>query len=166
MTIYIANTTRQEFEIQCRLPEMGRIWSQRISSGKQIEVKNMSGVQEQYLIAHMQRFGALKRAELHGKITGFQGLAFDTAKPFQMNEFHYGFDEVLDGAESRSVVEATRSALAAAQSMKDKNTNEMMSMSSEIEIVEEHPDKKDKRSRKMKITVDPSISSGDSLPMH
>lgn len=166
MTIYIANTTRQEYELHCRMPEMNRIFVQRISSGRQVDVKGLSPGQEEALIRHMQKYGGASRADLHGKIKGFQGLAFDTSKPFKMDEFHYGLEEVIDAAESRSVVEATRSALAAAEAVRDKVTGQLMPQSVEMEIIEEHPEKGSKRKRNAKITIDPKVENGDVLPIH
>ncbi|HQT24979.1 MAG TPA: hypothetical protein PLK99_00070 [Burkholderiales bacterium] len=156
--IWIANTTRQEFELQVRLPEMGRIYVAKISSGKQAEFKDLSPTQEEFLLEHLRRFGGIKRQDLHGKAKGFNGISYSTDKAFKMDEFHYGFEEVLDHAESRSVEQAVKSAMAADMHMRDKSTGDRMSLSTEVEMVEEKPTDA-KRQRKMRITVDPKVSN-------
>lgn len=80
-----------------------------------------------------------------------------------MEEFHYGFDEISNAAENRSVTEATRAALAADYSVRTADGGRT-AMSTEVEMTEEHPRKKG-AGRKMKITIDPSISNGDSIPL-
>ena len=167
MTIYIGNTTRQEQEIHVRLPEVSRIFVYRISSGKQIDVKGLTGAQEDALVDYIAKFGAISRANLHGKINEFSGLVYDTKKPINMDEFNYGHEDIIDKAESRSVMEATRSALAAAEVMKDRSKgNEMTATSVEVEVAEEHPDRKAARKRNMRITIDKSVNGGDELPIH
>lgn len=163
MTIWIANTTRQEMELHIRLPEMGRLFVRKISSGKQDEIKDLSPDQEATVIDHLSRYGGVSRVNLHGKNSNFQGIAFATDKPFKMDEFHYGFEEVLDAAENRSVTEAVKSALAADMLMRDADGTRI-SKSTEIEMVEEHPEK-GKKGKKMKITVDPEIHNSDAVPL-
>ncbi|WP_455387435.1 hypothetical protein [Petrachloros mirabilis] len=161
--IWIANTTRQEHEIQVRLPEMGRVYIAKISSGKQAEIKDLSPSQEESMIEHIRRFGAVKRQDMHGKVKGFHGLAYSLDKPFKMDEFHYGFEEVLDNAENRSVEQAVRSAMAADLKMRDPNSGDRLSLSTEVEMVEEKPANEKSRKR-MKITVDPKVSN-DKIPL-
>ncbi|MDE2104860.1 MAG: hypothetical protein KGL39_46920 [Patescibacteria group bacterium] len=158
MPIWIANTTRQEFELQVRLPEMGRIYTVKISSGKQAEVKDLTPSQEEYMLQHLVRFGAVKRQDMHGKAKEFTGIAYSLDKPFKMDEFHYGLEDVLDHAENRAVDQAVKSALAADVHMRDKSTGDRMSLSTEVEMVEEKPENA-KRQKRMKITVDPKVSN-------
>lgn len=164
MTIWIANTTRQEMEVHVRVPEMGRVFVRKISSGKQDEIKDLSPGQEEAFIEHITRYGAVRRADLHGKAKAFQGMAYSTDKPFNMEEFHYGLEEVIDHAENRSVTEAVRSAVAADAHMVDKSTGQRLSQSTEMEMMEEHVSK-GKKGKKMKITVDPQINNSDSIPL-
>ena len=162
MTIWVANTTRQEQEIHVQLPEMRQASIYRISSGRQGEIKGLSPQQEEAFVAHLLRFGGVKRADLHGKIKGFRGLAYALDKAFKMDEFHYGHEEVLDAAQSRSVEEAVNSALAADMQMRDSDGNRL-SLSTEVEMVQEKPEKGQKPKR-MKVTVDPK-ASGTSVPL-
>lgn len=155
--MWIANTTRQEFQLEVRLPEMGRIYVAKVSSGKQVEIKDLSPAQEDYLIAHMERFGGVKRQNLHGKLKEFQGIAFATDKAFKMEEFHYGFEEVMETAQNRSVEEAVKSAMAADMHMREAN-GDRKSQTTEIEMAEEKP-ANEKKARRMKITVDPKVSN-------
>ncbi|OYV52334.1 MAG: hypothetical protein B7X10_00105 [Burkholderiales bacterium 21-58-4] len=158
MTIWVANTTRQEQELHVRLPEMSGPYICRISSGRQGEVKNLSPAQEEAFIAHLARYGAAKRADLHGKVKGFQGISYATDKAFKMDEFHYGHEEVLDTAQDRSVEEAVRSALAADMKMRDPSTGERLSLSTEVEMAEERAPE-GKKGKRMKVTVDPKTKN-------
>lgn len=158
MTIWVANTTRQELELHVRMPEMMQPYVFRISSGRQGEIKDLSPAQQEAFIAHLNRYGGVKRSDLHGKIKGFQGMAYALDKPFKMDEFHYGLEEVLDHAQDRSVEEAVHSALAADMKMRDPSTGDRISLSTEVEMVEEKPEKGTKGKR-MKIAVDPKVSN-------
>lgn len=162
MTIWVANTTRQELELHVRLPELASPYVYRISSGRQGEIKDLSPAQEEAFIAHLLRYGGVKRSDLHGKIRGFQGISYAMDKAFKMDEFHYGHEEVLDAAQSRSVEEAVNSALAADMQMRDSDGNRL-SLSTEVEMVQEKPEKGQKPKR-MKVTVDPK-ASGTSVPL-
>ena len=156
MTIWIGNATRQELQIEARLPEMTKIFPVKISSGKQAEVRGLSPAQEEGLIRHILRFGAAKRQDLHGKIKTFAGIVYATDKPMKMDEFHYGFEEVLDHAENRSVEQAVRSAQAA--DLKARENSQGRVLETEVEMVEEKP-ADPKKGRRMKITVDPKTSN-------
>lgn len=162
MTIYIGNTTRQEMEVNCRLPGMGRVYNLRVSSGCQAEIRNLETDQESCLILHLVQFGGIERSDLHGKTKGFQGWVY-SSQPMKMDEFHYGHEIVMDAAETRSVIEASKAALAADMVMRDK-TGKRQSVSTEIEMQEEHPEK-GKSARKMRVTIDPNVSNGDRIPL-
>ncbi len=157
MTFYIGNATRQELELTCAIPEQTRIFRRVISSGKQLEIKGLTQAQEQAIIDHMVRYGAVKREDLHGKLNRFMGWIY-SGKPLNMDEFHYGFEEVLETAENRSVTEATRSAIASHKAVQG------MSESTEVEMEEEHPKDKKKR-RKMKLSIDPKADQTDKVPL-
>lgn len=165
MTIWIANTTRQEMELQVRLPEMNKVYTRKISSGRQDEIKGLSPAQDEAVLRHIIRYGAVKRQDLHGKAKGFMGLAYSTDKAFKMEEFHYGYEDVLDNAENRSVTEAVKSAMASDMKMRDPSTGERLSRVTETEMVEEQPEDK-KKGKRMKITIDPMVTQGDSVPMN
>lgn len=134
-----------------------------ISSGRQEEVRDLTRDEEREVIDHIRRYGGRSRSDLHGAIKGFSGFAYSADKPFKMEEFHYGFDEISNAAENRSVTEATRAALAADYSVRTADGGRT-AMSTEVEMTEEHPQKKG-AGRKMKITIDPSVSNGDSIPL-
>lgn len=158
MTIWVANTTRQHVELHVRIPEMKDPYICRISSGRQAEIKDFSSAQEEAFLRHISRFGAVKRADLHGKLKGYKGMAFATDKAFKMDEFHYGLEGVIDDAQDRSVEQAVNSALAADMQMRDPATGDRLSSSTEVEMQEEKPEKGTKGKR-MKITVDPKASN-------
>lgn len=161
MTIWIGNATRQELQLDARLPEMSKIFQLRLSSGKQAEVRGLSPTQEEALIRHMVRYGAAKRSELHGKVKVFAGIVYATDKPMKMDDFHYGLQEVLDKAEDRSVEQAVRSAQAA--DLKAREQSQGKVLETEVEMVEEKPEQ-GKKGKRMKIIVDPKTSN-QSIPL-
>ena len=157
MTIWVGNATRQEMQIEARLPEMGRVFVVQVSSGKQQEIRNLSPAQEEGFIRHILRYGAARRQELRGKVKSFTGIVYATDKPLKMEEFHYGLEEVLDHAQDRSVEQAVLMAKSADMAMREPN-GDRISQSTEIEMIEEKP-ASPKKGRRMKITIDPTTSN-------
>ncbi len=152
-------------EINVRLSQT-KVYCIHVSSGKQAEIKGLDENEYALIILHLEKFGAVDRAKLHGKAKGFSGVAYSD-KPMKMEEFHYGFEDVLDDQESRSVVEASRAALASDMLQRDPVTGERLSLkggTTETEVIEENTAKGNKPKR-MRITVDPNVGRGDSIPL-
>lgn len=160
MTIWVGNSTRQEMIIEVRVPEMGRSLAISISSGKQQELANLAPSQESAIIDHLAMYGGTSRKSLHGKTAGFQGIVYSTDKPINMDEFNYGFEEVMESAQNRSVTEAVNSALAADNLM--TRGGERMALSTEVEMEEDRALNKGAK-KKMSIKVDPKIDRSDKL---
>ncbi|MGC9216180.1 hypothetical protein [Acidithiobacillus sp.] len=160
--VWIANTSRKDWIINVRIPESAGLFMRTISSGMQEEIKGVSPEVVDAIVKHLQLFGALTRAELnkHGK--NFEGLAYATDKAFADNTFHYGLEEHLDQAQSRSVVEATRAALAADATINNRK-KERVTGATTVEMEQERPLKGVRN--KMSITVDPNVGRSDKIQL-
>lgn len=163
MKIYIANTSRQHWMFNFSHPNMRPI-NAHITSGHQSEVTTIDNqAHMDKVIETLRRFGAISRDELSLRPGKFEGLVFSLDKPMQENHFQYGNEVVLDQAESRAVVEATKAALASDVIVNPRG-RERMTGPTEAEFEEEIP-MRGKPQKKMKIAVDPSVSRGDKLPL-
>ncbi len=160
--IWIANTSRKDWVINVRVPEANQLFIRTISSGRQEEIKGVSPETVEAIISHLRIYGAQTRAELnkHGK--NYEGLAYATDKSFPETIFHYGLEEHLDQAQSRSVVEANRAALAADVAINNPK-RERMTGSTEVEMEQEQALKGAKN--RMKVTIDPNVGRSDKIQL-
>jgi hypothetical protein len=112
MDLYVANSTRQDVVFHFRLPEKAKMYRLTLSSGRQDMIKDMSQNDVEAIVKHLERYGAVKRSGVRGKLKEFVGYIYSLDKPINEDEFHYGSEEVIDAAQNRSVVEATKAAMA------------------------------------------------------
>lgn len=162
MKLYVANTTRQEFILAMRLPNLGEIHP-HISSGKQVELKDLVEAQVEAVIKHLERFGARKREELRGKVRDFDGLVYSD-KPITESEYHAGNEAVLDKAQDRSVTEATKAAMGADMIMRNNPVNGNPQNQTVFSAEQERPSK-GKKKMAMEVTISPEIGRSDKLPL-
>jgi DNA-binding PadR family transcriptional regulator len=165
-TIYIANCSRQELDMPISIPEYSKLYYVRISSGRETEIKNLNPIQVEYVVAHLERFGARKRSEVRGKLDKFNsGTIYSLDKPINEDEIVAANEEHLDNAQERSVYQITRSALAADQAMRDKNDKrKRLAREVSVEIEEEHP-VKGRKPIKMGLTVSANGDPNANLPI-
>jgi len=159
MNLYIRNTSAQPFIVNCRLPEMNKVFILELHPRRTETVRHFNADQLQALIAHLERFGAVDRKTLHGRIDDFQGLVYSLDKPISEEEVLAGYEAVTDHQQDRAVRQATRAAVASGT----RQTTEYRAKSSEVELEQENGPAK-KRAR-MKVAVDTSVSRSDALPV-
>jgi len=159
--IYLANTSRKNWMFNFRSKEVP-LFTKSIPSGTQGEMEVPSAHADK-IIASLRQFGAVHRDELSQHSKSFEGLVFSTDKPLQINQFHYGHDELIDQAESRSVVEASKAAMAGDLILNPRNRDRMTG-ASEAEFEEEVPMRGQKK-KTMKITVDPEAGRSDKMQL-
>ena len=70
----IANTSRRHWEVRHYIRSTNKGVLVVIPSGAQEEVKNLTPGEQDELIAHLRRFGAIERSEVHRKQKNFEGL--------------------------------------------------------------------------------------------
>lgn len=160
--IYVANTSRQNWIFNYRSTKVP-LFTKDIPSGQQVSIDHLPPEFVDDVIKSLRRLGAIHRDELSQHSKHYHGLVYSTDKPLQIDQFHYGLDEVIDQAESRSVVEATKAAMAADVILNPRNRDRMTG-ATEAEFEEEVP-MRGKKKKTMRITVDPKAGRGDKLPL-
>ncbi len=161
--MYIANTSRRHWEVRHFIRATGRNIFVVIPMGHQEEVKGLTPAEQEELIAHLRRFGAIERPDVHRKQQNFEGLVYSMDRALKEEEYRAGLEEVLDEAQSRSVVEATRSAVAGDEAVKKNTKGKRMIGDTSVGMEQElGPIKERKR---MNVTVSPNVSQSDRIPL-
>ena len=162
MKLYIANTSRQDWMFNVRPKPGMRVLTVMIKSGRQEQQEIPDDVKDA-VISSLHMYGAVERKELSRHPKDFQGLVFSFDKPISENDYHYGNEEHLDQSETRSVIEASKAAMASDMVVNPRNRDRVTGKA-EVEMEEETPMRGQKR-KTMKLTVDPSLSRGDNVPL-
>ena len=162
MKLYVANSTRQDMYLHMRLPQLGEI-QPRISSGRQIELKDLTEEQMRAAIAHITRYGARSRDNLRGKIRDFDGIIYSD-KPITEDEYLMGNEAVLEKAQDRSITEATKAAMGADMIMRNNPLNGKPQRETVFKAEQERP-VKGKKKVEMEVTVSKDIGRSDKLPL-
>ncbi len=161
--MYIANTSRRNWEVRHYIRATNRNILVTIGMGHQEEVKGLTPAEQEELIAHLRRFGAIERTEVHQKQKGFEGLVYSFDRPLREEEYHAGLEEVLDEAQSRSVVEATRSAVAGDEAVKKNTRGKRLVRDTSVSMEQEQGNIRDRA--RMNITVTPTVAQSDRVPL-
>lgn len=111
--IYLANTTKQNWNHCYRAPETNRAQMVQIPSGRQAEIgEHWSASQTEAVIRELEKFGARPAVDANGKLDKFPGLLYSTTKPIKEDQIVSGHDAVVEMQEKRSAEEAVNSAKA------------------------------------------------------
>ena len=161
--MFIANTSRRNWEVRHRIRLSNKNIFVAIKMGSQEEVKNLMPSEREDLIKHLRRFGAIERSEVHQKQKNFEGLVYSFDRPIREEEYYAGLEEVLDEAQSRSVVEATRSAVAGDTAIKNKTRGQRLVGDTNISMEQEQGAPKERQ--RMSVTITPSVSQSDKIPL-
>lgn len=161
--MFIANTSRRNWEVRHYIRDTNRNIFVPISMGHQEEIKGLSPKEQESLIAHLRLFGAIERAEVHRKQQNFEGLVYSMDRPLKEEEYRAGLEEVLDEAQSRSVVEATRSAVAGDAAVTKTTGGKRMIGDTSVGMEQELGNMKDRK--RMSVTVTPTVSQSDRIPL-
>ncbi len=162
--LIIANTSRQNWEVRHYIRSSNKNIFEKIVSGGYTELKNLTPAEQNELIDHLRRFGAIERTEIHRKQKNFEGLVFSTDRPLKESEYRAGLEEVLDEAQSRAVVEATRSAVAAEEAVKKNTRGKRFHKETNISMEQELGSIKERK--KMDVTITSSVSQSDKLHLN
>lgn len=162
MKLYIANSTRQDFMFYMKVAEIESLVLQHVSSGRQVEIPSLSQGQVTSIIQHLERFGAVPREKVRGKVKDFDGIIY-ADKPITEDEYHYGNEEVVDKAQNRSVTEATKAALASDKLSRKVRVNGREARRSVVSF-EEEIDKKNKLA--MSVDISPENGQSDKLRLN
>lgn len=160
----IANTSRRNWEVRHYIRSSNKNVLVVIPMGRQEEIKNLTAAEQDELIAHLRRFGAIERTEVHRKQKNFEGLVFSTDRPLKEAEYRAGLEEVLDEAQSRAVVEATRSAAAADEAVKKNTRGKRFHKETSISMEQELGNIKERKN--MDVTITPTIAQSDKIHLN
>lgn len=139
--MFIANTTKQKYKLDLRVPELTRLLITEIPSGCQVELgKTWNTHQCDAVIQHLELFGARNVKELSGrKLKDFAGLLYSTDKPISAEKIETGHETVVEDQERRSVQEFKKNALGLDAALRDKRTRKRGAQSTTLEIRQDVP---------------------------
>lgn len=139
--MFIANTTKQKYKIDLRVPELTRLLIVEIPSGHQREIgKTFNSHQIDAVIRHLETYGARNAKELSGaKLKGFDGILYSTDKPISAERIEVGHETVVEHQEKRAVQELTKNALGLDAALRDKRTKKRGARSTTLEIKQDVP---------------------------
>ena len=139
MTLFIANTTKQNWNHHFRVPEMTRPYFVQIPSGSQVRIDQRFGVEsERVIIEQIVKYGGRNASDVSGKLEQFPGIFYRQSKPISEDEIVAGHEAVVDGQEKRAASEATRAALGFDASKRDKKRRRNVQVT-EVEVIQEVP---------------------------
>ena len=155
--LYVANATRQNFRFCYRLPEAQKSMVAEIPSGRQVDLdsqKKLTTENVDYLVKQLERYGARPAKEARGSLRDFNGgILYSTSAPVKSGEIEYGNEQHLDAAQDRSVIQATRSAVAADHAHRDKRTGKRKAKSVTTEVMKHGDPRKGEDEPLMSVTV-------------
>jgi hypothetical protein len=134
--IYIANTTKQNWNHHFRVLESNRPFFVQIPSGSQVSVgQSWSAAQTESVVGQLEKFGARQANETSRKLDRFTGLLY----PISENQIVSGHDAVVENQERRSAAEATKSALGFDAATRDKRTKKRLASVTEVTVKQDTP---------------------------
>ena len=107
--LFITNATRQNHVYNIRVPEH-KMLRLDVPSGQQRTFPvQLTSAQEEAVIRQLERYGAVPRAKVHGKLEDFvSGCVFSMDRPLNEDEIKMAHEDQLDAAQDRSVKQAIR----------------------------------------------------------
>ncbi|OZA85976.1 MAG: hypothetical protein B7X56_05390, partial [Burkholderiales bacterium 34-67-9] len=98
MTLYIANTTKQNTIFCFRSPEINRPQMTHIPSGAQVALGvSWSAPQTDSVVEQLHRFGGRPVSDAKSRrLDHFQGLLYSTEKPVRTDVIEVAHDAVVD----------------------------------------------------------------------
>jgi hypothetical protein len=154
MTLFIANTTKQNFHHHFRVPEMTRPYFVRIPSGSQVQIERRFGPDsERVIIEQLQKYGARNAKDVSGRLEDFPGIFWRQDRPINEGEIVAGHDAVVDAQERRAAAESSKSALGFDAAHRDRKTRRRGVQVTEVEVVQEVPKGEKPRGNEVSLHV-------------
>jgi hypothetical protein len=155
--LYVANATKQNWMLNVRIPESGKVTIIEIPSGQQREIAaGLSKASIDSIVGHLERFGARNNADSKLHIEDFDGYLYSLGKPVSSDKISDAHETLVEKQEKRSVNEAMRNAAAYEKSTRDKRSGKRLASLTEVEVVQDLPprEKATGKEVKFKVTVD------------
>lgn len=135
MKLYVANTTKQEFDFTYMLPENVRPFMHKIRAGSQIEL-NGSQIELDAIISQHAIYGMVEANKVK---KGFGGLCYRLEKPVSIDAIEQGLSQTAQDKIDRAL-DARKMTAAAADMVISQKAQEMglqQKAPLEVEVVEE-----------------------------
>lgn len=155
--MYIANCTRSHFVFNVRVPERRDAFRIDIQSGHQKKFPiELNAAGKEMVIKQLERFGAVPAPDINSTVKRFGGVIYSLTKPISEQQILYANENQLDSAQTRSVEQATRSALAAELANRDNvkgKQQKRIAKSIGIEVLKKEAERgKEERMMDLEIT--------------
>lgn len=138
--MFIANTTKQHYKIDLRVPELTRLVIVDIPSGTQVELgKTWNALQADAVIQHLERYGGKNVKDMGHRIKHFAGILYSTDKPITADRIEDAHEDVVEEQELRAKREFTKNALGLDAALRDKRTRKRGTRATTLEIQEVVP---------------------------
>ena len=139
MTLYIANTTKQNFRHFYRVFEHALPRFVDIPSGTQVPIGHQSSKEQiDAFIKELERYGARRASETSGKMKDFHGLLYSVDTPVKETQILLGHEQVVDMQERRSAQEAIRGAKAMDMAARSKGRRgERLAKVTGVEVIQD-----------------------------
>jgi len=159
--LYVMNCKTQDETFSYRVPESGRLMTQTIPKGGQVQVYRdesepiLRGIMEQH-----RKYGAVEACDID-RTKPFINLAFQIDKPFTPDQILYGFQHNTDVLTERGEEQRNNAAVAIANNVEKVAQEQGRRLTgSELELVDETTGDENS-GLATKIIVDPAISKAE-----
>lgn len=159
--LYVMNCKTQDEVFSYRVPESGRLMTQTIPKGGQIQIyREESEAILQGIMAQHKKYGAVEASQID-RTKPFISLAFQIDKPFTPDQIMYGFQHNTDVLTDRGEEQRNNAAVAIGSNL-DRVAAEQgrRVTATELELVDETTGD-DNSGLATKIIVDPAISKNE-----
>ena len=164
MPIFLANGTRQTMRFNCRIPEIRKLFTFEIDSGRQFQIdKELSLSPEQIssVVEQMERFGFKNVTDLSRKLSDFDGVIFSLNKSIKQDDIRTANEALIDKQERRSASEATKSALGFDKGTRDKKTGRRLASVTAVEVVQDVGSREKPTGKEIKMNLQVSVDGSD-----
>ena len=162
--LYVANTTKQNWNHHYRVIEKHRAYFMEIPSGSQVMVGHgWTKEQTDNVIRQLEKYGARPASEVSRKLENFPGLFYRTDRPISESEIVGGHDAVVESQERRSAVEATKAAAGFDLAQRDKRTKKRLAKVTEVSVEQDVPKNERPKGDEVRFSVGVSDDGQDDL---
>lgn len=138
MDVWVANTTKQNFELNYRMPEGTRVFSVKIPIGGQVRVHKagLSQPEVDAIVAQVEHVGGV-RQDAVDRTKAFVGLAYSIDKPVKANAIESAVDHNDDVLTERGHEIRTAAAVAIHENMAQASSDPRSLNTTDVEIIED-----------------------------
>jgi len=138
--MYIANTTKQHYRPNFRVPERTRIHVVNIPSGQQVKVgDDWNAAQTDSVVKQLEVFGARPARDASGKLQKYSGLLYSLDKPIPVGKIEAAHEALVNEQDQRSADELTKGALGFDAALRDKRTRRRGAKVTSLEVSQDVP---------------------------